>query len=224
MKAQRTPATPHRFFHTMVVMGGGIAAAHCGGSTEGDPLDRSDDATEGVGGLHGVGGSTTEGSGGAATQEPASGGSTFGGGGDLMIPDTIYGEVPDTLLGGFGGQGAANDCPPAQWECGDGFTCSRWLLAFDEQKAASCSCNPDRPTSASDCANDETFVCQGFDRNGADEALEQAIPFSCDCVPSEISCNDECQAYYGDEQFADGYNCEEQESTILCGCGWVLLR
>lgn len=97
-----TASTPHRLFHTLILVG--TSAAACGGSTTPD----------GSGGAEGSAASGGAGTGGSTSGTGSSPGTTSGG-------DT--GSDPDVPLDHL-------PCPPQQWSC-DFTPCRGWPTAND---------------------------------------------------------------------------------------------
>ena len=121
---------PHRFFHTMVVMGSALALG-CGGMSNADEPERT--ARGGAGG--GGGGSGGTGSGGAGSTGGSGG---TGGTGILIMPGGNAGQPP-VEPGPF-------TCSPAQWQCdpyeacdGEGFRLPESCTRTDSIRGTSCA-------------------------------------------------------------------------------------
>jgi hypothetical protein len=202
----------HRFFHAMVLMGSSIALG-CGGETSQNPADT------GAGGANastaGASGASSTSSGGAgASDSTALGAAGSTGGAQLTVPGNTGGGG-GTSTGGSAL--AAFPCETQKLECprvsctGPGF-----VIAND------CKCNPDRPSSALDCAPNEALVCRDGRATEDGQGLPSSAPFECECRVPESDCRLTCAKAYGvtDSTCGSGPNAAD----LLCGCALVLLR
>jgi len=205
------------FFRTMVLMGSSLALS-CGGMAE-----------DGSSGADGSGGS----------DDPGGGGGTPGAGGGTGVGGTALGTggqgiiilLPSTGgtsgVGGFGGA-YPTDCPTMQLscvaesisrECGNG----RYLIL-----PAGCECDPTRPQSRRDCAQDEDFVCLGASESVAGETFDEVVPYACECVPaSATGCNSVCDLRTGQPRtnFCEGPEASLPDlDAYLCGCALTVLK
>ena len=188
-----------RFFHTIVLVGTGLATG-CGGKASGHAPDDGGSSASGGGGTAAVGGSSSGGdessAGGSRSGTGGRAGSGGGPGSGGAIENGWGGEL------GFGGDSA---CPPEQWDCSETSGCS-------PVEPLRCVCDRSRPKDAGDCALDEAFVCLP----GAVD--DRTFRLSCQCVPDAMSCSEAC-ARSGPKS-----DCWLDDEAFICGCEVTILR
>jgi len=210
--------SPHRFFHTMVVVGGGLAATHCGGTAV-DGRSSSEDPNEtpmNEDPIFGVGG--------GAQAVPAS---PDGSGGAFMSPEPIapipetYPLAPVDYISMGGSSPIVDTCEMAQMDCSDAYPdCRESSLGVGVGvELDDCSCDPTRPRDEQDCAEGEYLFCSlGFLDLDSDGATEHVKPIHCSCVPNDME----------GELLMSGrsspYCWRQSEKTVLCGCQYIILR
>jgi hypothetical protein len=194
---------PHRFFHTMVVMGSALALG-CGGMSNADEPERTGSGGAGGGGAGGAGGTGSTGGGGST-------GGSAGTGGTLII-----------IQGGSAGQSPVEPgpftCSPAQWGCSSYVDCDGEGFRLPE----SCSCDAARPKEPDDCPSDQTFACRKAVTRDDGRPFTKVVPFQCSCVPKGSTCDVAC-----DHAFPDTGTCDDLDSggrSVLCGCAVIVLR
>jgi hypothetical protein len=195
----------HRFFHSMVVMGGALALG-CGGMSTADEPDRTASGGSGGGGSGGGGSGGTGGSG-------STGGSVSGSGGTGIVikPEDTAGRGP-VEPGPF-------TCSPAHWTCSTYLGCSGEGYQLPED----CACDTSRPEVPSDCPTGETIVCRRATATSDGRPLTQPVNFQCSCQEKQPTCDAAC-----DLAFADRGSCHEDTdptgNSVLCGCAVIVLR
>jgi len=195
----------HRFFHTMVLMGGALAVS-CGGM--------SADA-DGAGGRSGAGGSGGTGPAGTGGAGGTTGGvaGMAGMGGSFILPT---GGRMTVDPGPF-------TCTPAQWDCssnppncrGDSFS----LPAPD-----ACRCDETRPKALSDCPADQVFACRIARYNDEGQEFSSIVPFECACVADQLDCGLVCMELYENRGECDQESDGAEGKSVLCGCALIVLR
>jgi hypothetical protein len=197
---------PHRFFHTMVVMGSALALG-CGGMSNADEPERTASGGAGGGGSGGAGGSGSTGGFGSTGGSASTGGT----GGTIMINP-----------GGSAGQPAVEPgpftCSPAEWECSSYPRCDGDGFRLPEN----CSCEASRPQVPDDCPSDQTLACRSAVARADGRPFTEVVPFQCSCVPKGSTCDEAC-----DHAFPDTGTCEQLDSSgrsVLCGCAVIVLR
>jgi hypothetical protein len=232
MKKQEPPdpATPDRFFHALVIMGGSVALG-CGGvATNGNVRDSvgTDASANGGARSAGTGGFVEATSGGSVSYGGhPQGGSIFGGSGTGGA--TNSGGVTNT--GGVTFVDGGATCVPEQWECHTGpeTECSNYGRGVLLPRG--CGCNAARPTRAADCAPGQFFVCRQAStsvRPGADGAqVVSTLPFECSCVTTPYFCK-ACEIAFGPMGGGE-YECSQPGldhgiADVLCGCTVIYLH
>lgn len=194
-----------RLFRTLVLMGSSLALG-CGGVAEKDG-DGASGGGSASGGSTNTGGST----GGGAAQ--GSGGLSSGTGGSIAT-----GGQPPIEPGPF-------DCDPAQLACDTAASiCSSNEHIAERGGAlpASCNCDPERPVSAEDCVEGETFLCDRAVVDHRDAPFDRVVDFNCRCVADETECGAVCDhmpcmvSHYGPVGDAP--------APALCDCALPILR
>lgn len=148
----------HRLFHVLVLMGGGLALS-CGGvaSLQGNP-DGS-----GVAGAPGQ-----QGTAGAVSSS-----------GDTGLASAGANSEGQVIAPGVDAGVTSLPCPPEQWDCTLVLLrCGGQLHGAD--LPAGCSCAPERPQSAADCAANETLLCVPAYQSATGKKLR----IQCACVPT----------------------------------------
>jgi hypothetical protein len=233
----------HRLFHVLVLMGGGFALS-CGGavSVQGNPDGAGAATAPGQQGTPGAV-SSTGGSGvaGASWETPGAVSST-GGSGLASAGASSEGEASGP---GVDAGVASLPCSPEQWDCTAVLSrCGGQLHGAD--LPAGCSCAPQRPQSAADCAANETLLCvQAYQY-----ATARYLRIQCACVPtsgtdSATQCTGYCDMnWHNDETSFPPTACVLPSQTtcngqgmctataadvlrqegILCGCADIGLR
>lgn len=213
--------SPHRFFHTMVVVGGGLAATHCGGSAVALPEQEGEtdphqpgDHTEGTGG---------DGTGGDLGVDLRHGGT----GGAFMGPDEIVPfpeRFPITPVDSISMGGAAlpeESCELAQMDCSTAHAWCEWSSEANGVGVewADCICDPSRPIDESDCGTEEYLSCTlgHLDLDG-DGLFELMAPIHCSCVPN----SEEPEGLSANGSILNHWR--HSERTILSGCEYIVLR
>jgi hypothetical protein len=197
----------HRFFHTMVVMGGALALG-CGG------MSNHTDST-------GSGGSGSAGSGGSGGKAPSgagAGGTGTGGTG---------GAPPPVIIEPVGGAGQGPVQPPV-FACSPAeLVCSITYPACDGSGFSlpnDCRCDETRPVSPAECDEGESLVCRQAVSDANGTPFTTPVPFDCQCMPNQMYCGLAC-----DMAFPDRGDCVEEQvgengKTILCNCAVIVLR
>lgn len=200
------------FFHTLVVVGGGIVG--CGGQAQ-DAASRGD----GDGDATSSGGSVGDGDG---DTQPGTGGMiSIGTGGSPGDGDFI------TFTGGATGDGGAYmggahglGCPPEQWACSDvPYNCN-WQ---EDEILTSCTCDEAKPIAPSDCPAGTALTCMnGVEYDDAFNGRSQ--PFDCLCLEEQGNCSDQCEPRggYPSDCFEPGTVADFE--GYLCGCELPVLR
>jgi hypothetical protein len=212
-----------RLFHTLVVVGAGLAAAHCGGEsvTHGEKDDAgSAGGPQPTGGRGGAGG-TTGGNVGAGQGGITSttGGSSGAGSGGVIA---LSGGTGVGAAGGAAGAGGS-EIPPdasvtAQWDCRGLVTSCDYtsgLLAgygYGVQVAESCAVDPSRPRGPDDCEPGAQFLCQL-----AVTARGSQFPVNCECVVDDSNCGPCMSLSSGNRVSA--IRCDE--GVTLCPCAFT---
>ncbi len=194
-----------RLFHTLVVVGAGLAAAHCGGEsvTHGE----TDDAGS-AGGPQPTGGSSG-----------AGGGSSGAGSGGVIA---LSGGTGVGAAGGAAGAGGG-EIPPdasvtAQWDCrGLVMSCDYTSgplagYGYGVEVAESCPVDPSRPRGPDDCEPGAQFLCQL-----AVTARGSQLPVNCECVVDESMCGPCVSLSSGTKVSA--IRCDE--GVTLCPCAFT---
>ncbi len=201
-----------RLFRTLVVMGGTLALG-CGGVAQESVTDEgptSTGAAPGIGGTGGVGG--IGGTGGVTS----TGATTSTGGIVFPTGGTGTGGMETITPGPF-------VCPPEQWDCGAGpFECvSNDYLGYELRLPGSCTCNPEKPLTVSDCAEGESVVCGKAVADSQGRWFDTAVHFDCRCEPNvaEYDCS-VC------DRFGVAHGCAYPDGSqpITCGCALPVLK
>jgi hypothetical protein len=212
MNGRIEPKTHHRFFRAMVLMGSSLAVG-CGGQTiTGESTSSSAGGSPGAAGSPGNG--NVAGKGGAGGSSPSSGSS-----GSLQLG-----------TGGSGGQPTVDPgpfvCPPAQWDCSPALTQCDYGTMNGWRLPTACNCDSARPSSASDCAPDQVFVCLEGTASADGQPLTRVVPFECSCAPKPTYCGLACDQAF--KNTGGDFSCEQPTDPgardILCGCALPLLR
>jgi hypothetical protein len=212
-KRPESPAS-NRMFHTIVLMGSGLALS-CGGVAKIEPGSEPSGAS----------GSSNPPSSGGSGNSSGSGntvGGDFGVGGTITI--TVGG--PGGAGGSAASAGAAGapimpNCPFAQWDCTNSATAGfcTYDAVYGIEIGSDCFCNSSRPRSAADCASGFTFTCL----DGVQSGATTNTPFQCTCAPTPTDgylCEACVSGYNAD------YSCQTQTASepVLCGCAIVVLK
>ena len=237
---------PHRFFHSMVLMGGSLALG-CGGiaTTDGsgnaDPSGTAGSGTE-LGGSGAatsgevVGSGTVEGSGGAigaggavgTAGSSGAGGIVATGGTTTTLPAGSGGSIG--VAGSTGSGGSATElppCPSGQWACSE----PTYRPGLDGwQIPQGCTCNASRPASSTACKEGERRVCAWGSALPDGTKTSEPVPFNCGCVALPLPANscDFCLAATGWSIYVRGNQCDsamtqDTGSDVLCGMAVVSL-
>jgi hypothetical protein len=218
MNAKRPEsAASNRMFHTIVLMGSGLALS-CGGVAKIEP----DSEPVGVSGSSNPTASGGSSSASASGSNATAGASTVGGGfGVGGTGNIIIGEPGGAASAGAAGAPVMPNCPFAQWDCSASATsgyCS-YGGVYGLEIGSDCFCNSSRPQSAKDCAPGLTFTCL----DGVQSGATMNTPFQCSCVatPTDGYLCEACGSGYDGD-----YSCQTQTApeTVLCGCALVVLK
>jgi len=231
----------HPLFRALVLMGGSLAIG-CGGVAEREAPESIDVGRAGSA------------SGGAASNGAA--GSVGG------TPFTIgsAGALTQLAAGATSLDAAAfynPTCPYPQWDCGvvqPGYdACYLNLTSKDDPRAAGCSCDSSRPTSADACKSDESFVCrQAFppytEAQPTPSTWDGTLHVQCACVatptptPTWDNCTATCSKAYPVSgawtrcSLPSASTCDDRgvctatsadvlrQDGILCGCAAIALK
>jgi hypothetical protein len=217
-KRSESPAS-NRMFHTIVLMGSGLALS-CGGVAKIEPGGDSEVAGASNTAVSGGSSNASGGSGNSIAGASALGGNVgIGGTGVIIIgPGGAGGSAASA---GAAGAPVMPNCPFSQWDCTNSTTAGycNYNGVYGLEIGSDCFCNSNRPQSAKDCASGFTFTCL----DGVQSGATTDTPFQCTCAPTPTD-GYLCEAC-GSGYDAD-YSCQNQTAPepVLCGCAIVVLK
>jgi hypothetical protein len=199
-----------RLFHALVVVGSGISAAACGGQSVAQ--EENDGGRAGNHGRAGAGGAGNDagGAGGAGNGAGGAGNGGLGGAGSSGAPSGGAGNGA-TSGDGTGGTGVVT--PNPQWNC-EGYydVCEAVNGTTTARLTSPCPLEPDRPTSAEDCGDNQHFTCYQATLDGNLGLV------NCECLDAY---DNFCAWCTGIDHgaFGDPVSCDAR--TKVCGCAYT---